>query len=543
MKIKYSSIFRDFDNIRIYAILIIFSLFVCIIGIMSYYQIRSEVSKLGQNFRTSISKEISFSANDWLDSRIKFISFLKNKYIKIDSEKVSLNYIDFMRKNKIFDHSQMFLNSKKMIFDDKVIELNEDFIEEIKTRQWYKNTINSNKTTISSFSNHHILKNKTIHICSPIYNDKEASVFCGIIISKDFFQKIRPKIHSFVDNIYLFDENGDIISSIDYVTNPNELKKNFINFLKQGDGNIFENNAKHIEITKLKDENLYIGVSIDEKKIVLKPLQILLKNGIMLLAAFIFLITISNFLHTFTHEKILKKQKEYEYILSHELKMSETGELISAISHQLKQPINSSMLMLSNILNLKKSNELSDEELYESLNLCIKSNQMMNETIESFRRFYKFDDQIKIFNLRNSILNLSNILHTTFTRNNINLKIDNFDIQLCSNESFLQQVIIVLLQNSKDALKNKKSDKLIEIKAQVISDNVEITVCDNGIGVKNPKDIFLKYKKSTKKDGSGIGLYLSKLIAKNKLSGDLTLYNQKNPTIFKLIIKQNLDII
>lgn len=542
LKNNYSSIFKDFDNVRIYVILIIFSILVCVIGIMSYYQIKNEVSKVGRDFRTSISKEIAFSANDWLDSRIKFINFLTNKYININSENTALNYIDFMKVNGIFDHSQMFLNSKEMIFDDKVVNLDKELTEDIKTRSWYKNTVDTNKTTISVFDVHHVLKNKTIHICSPIYSSKDVSVFCGIIISKDFFKKIRSKIHSFVDNVYLFDEDGDIISSIDYVANQTGLKKSFLNFIKNSNGSIFEHDSKHIEITKLKSGNLYIGVSIDEQKIVLKPLQILLKNGVILLIVFMFLIAISNLLHTFIHEKILKKQKEYEFILSHELKMSETGELISDIAHQLKQPINSSMLILSNVLNLKKSGELSDDELYESINLCIKSNQMMDKTVESFRKFYKFDDEIKTFDLRTSILSLSNILHTTFSRYNINLKMDNFNIELRNNESFLQQVLLVLLQNSKDALKTKKSDKLIEIKANVIYNNVEIMICDNGSGVKYPKDIFLKYKKSTKKDGSGIGLYLSKLIAQNKLSGDLELFSPKNPTIFKLSIKQNLDI-
>lgn len=543
LKSKYSSIFKDFDNIRIYITLIIFSILVCIIGITSYYQIRDEVSKVGMYFRTSISKEISFSANDWIDSKVKFISFLKNKYTKIDNKDVALDYIKFIRENQIFDHFQIFLNSKEMIFDDKFITFTQNKIDEVKLRSWYKNTINSEKTKVSVFDSHGVLKDKTIHICSKFYRDTEISVFCGIINSKDFFQKIRPKIHSFVDNVYLFNQNGDVITSIDYVANPKELKKNFLNFIQKPNGNIFKHNTKHIEITKLQNDNLYIGVSIDEKQIVLKPLQILLKNGIILLIAFIFLIAISNSLHTFIYEKILKKQKDYEFILSHELKMSETGELISAISHQLKQPINSSMLILSNILNLKKTGEISDEELYNSINLCIKSNKMMNSTVENFRKFYKFDDEIKTFDLRATIINLNNILHTTFSRYNINVKINNFSINLRNNESFLQQVLLVLLQNSKDALKNKLKDKLIEIKAQIVGENVEIMVCDNGCGIKESKDIFLKYKKSTKKDGSGIGLYLSRLIARNKLNGDLTLFSKSNPTIFKLILKQNLDTI
>ena len=62
----------------------------------------------------------------------------------------------------------------------------------------------------------------------------------------------------------------------------------------------------------------------------------------------------ANSLHNFMYNKIKKVQDEYETLLAHRAKMSETGELISGISHQFIQPVNSLKLMLSSAIMLKK---------------------------------------------------------------------------------------------------------------------------------------------------------------------------------------------
>ncbi|CZE47551.1 sensor histidine kinase [Campylobacter geochelonis] len=540
---------RKIEDFRIYTTLIIFSIFVAVTGVLSYVEIKGEISKLGSQFRYSMSKEITFSTNEWIKTRMEkiysFASIVSHTDFIYDEAKM-FAYLRQINHNKLFfDHYQILFINAKLAFDGKEIPISKKEFDEIKIRKWYKDTIDKNTTTITVFERHELLKTEVINVCTPIYQEDEiTAVFCGIIKKDKFFDKIRPQIHAFVDNAYIFDENGDVIASIKALKSQKEIKKAFLQAKKLGfsqDGFLY--NSNFIGITKLQSQNWYIGVSVNEAAITSSTLQILLKNGVMLFALFICLILFSNFIHTFIRNKILKKQKEYEVILSHELKMSETGELISAISHQLKQPLNSSMLLLSNTLALKNDGEISDEELLENLELCIKSNKIMNETIENFRNFYKFNDDIKEFDLQECIKNLLGILHVQFSRYNIAIKVESFDIKIKSNESFLQQILLVLLQNSKDALSEKNSDKLISIDAKVNDEMVEIYLSDNGAGLSKAKakTIFNKYKSSSKTNGSGIGLYLSKIIAQNKLGGDLSLYSYKLPTTFKLIIKKYME--
>lgn len=545
-KIFLSKFFYKFENIKIYAILILFSLMVVFFGTLSYFQIKNEILNLGEKFRNSISKEISFSINEWLQTRIKstqnlssFLQFFTAYYDENQTFKFIKEANITSDGNPFFDHYQIIFDTGFIIFDNDFKQAI-DF-QSITQTCWFKKSTCKNKSSISIVEFHDVLKTKTIHICAPFANKSMQGSICGVIISDKFFAKVRPKIHPFVDNAYLFDEDGNIISSIQPMSNSNYLKNAFLSSKKDEENWIFNYDDKYMETTKIPLANWYISVAINEKAITSNTVEILLKNGAFLAILFLLLIVFSNSLHTFIHNKIIKKQKEYEFILSHQLKMSETGELISAISHQLKQPLNSSLLLLSSTLDLKKSNELSDEELLGNLDLCMKSNLLMNETIDNFRNFYKFSNEIKEFDLYSAIIKLTKLLQIEFARYSISLFIDKFDIKIISNESFLQQILLVLLQNSKDALKNKESKKRIKIEVNLSDKFVEIYVKDTGDGVLKPNNLFNKYNKSTKKHGSGIGLYLAKLIAKDKLGGDIELVKDKNPTTFKLKIKQNME--
>ncbi|MSN95843.1 HAMP domain-containing histidine kinase [Campylobacter sp. FMV-PI01] len=543
-----SKFFYKFEDIKIYTILIIFTLLVALFGALSYFEMKKEILKTGANFRASISKEITFSVNEWLETRVKstqniasFLEFFTDNYSEDKTLKFIKNAKIINKGNPFFDHYQVIFDNATIIFDEKIHKITKDEFDKLKQKQWYQNSVCKDKTIITTIDFHGILKEKTINICAPFGNAKLNGTVCGIIKTKDFFHKIRTQVHSFVDNAYLFNEDGDIISSINLIENPSELKNSFLMFKENLTNYIFMHDENYIEIIKIPNMNWYVGVGINEEVITSSTIKILLRNGIILTILFILLIIVSNSFHTFIHNKILKKQKEYEFILSYQLKMSETGELISAISHQLKQPLNSSLLLLSNTINLKKLDEISDEELLLNLDLCVKSNMLMNETIENFRNFYRFSDDIKKFNLYDCILSLVKLLHMEFSRYSVVLEIDKFDITLNSNESFLKQIILVLLQNSKDALKDKNGKKIVKISAKICDEFTEIFVSDTGSGVLKPKNLFTKYKQSSKKHGSGVGLYLSKLIANTKLSGDLELFKSKNPTIFKLKIKTDMD--
>ena len=127
------------------------------------------------------------------------------------------------------------------------------------------------------------------------------------------------------------------------------------------------------------------------------------------------------------YNKIKKVQDEYETLLAHRAKMSEAGELISGISHQFIQPVNSLKLMLSSAIMLKKEGKLSDEELLNLLKKGQSSIELLSKTIEIFRNFYKSAENVSEFEIQTSVRNLITLMHTELSRANVSVKFSGFE--------------------------------------------------------------------------------------------------------------------
>lgn len=108
----------------------------------------------------------------------------------------------------------------------------------------------------------------------------------------------------------------------------------------------------------------------------------------------------------------------------------------------------------------------------------------------------------------------------------------------------LQQIIANLLFNAKEALLENAPKKELIIKIILEDRNKEycIQVEDNGPGIHTSmRSLLFKPFKSTKGDkGTGNGLYLSQLIATQKLEGTLSLLSYQNPTTFLLSFQKYL---
>lgn len=314
----------------------------------------------------------------------------------------------------------------------------------------------------------------------------------------------------------------------------------------------FELNGKHymviydtVEITgwkvilNLEKEAAFANLTLQTKKILLISL------GFFILGT-VFIIII-NKLHEYWRQGIEKKKDEYEFILIHQSRMSQIGELISGMNHQLHQPLNSLNLLSTSMLSKLKNKTLNPNIIEENLKMSQKAISMMSTTINTFRNFYKADENITDFPLKKCIENALQVLYVDFTRKNISVKINSSvdsTFYIRSIENFIQQVLLVLLQNSKDALTvlEKKSLKKIEINISFEDDLIYIDVEDWGEGInKETQEKLFDNIKSSKKDlGSGIGLYFARKIVREKLGGDLTLVNSFSPTTFRFFFKKDL---
>ena len=238
-------------------------------------------------------------------------------------------------------------------------------------------------------------------------------------------------------------------------------------------------------------------------------------------------------------EEELKKSRDKDKMIFHQNKMSSMGEMIGNIAHQWRQPlaqVNAVVLLLDEILYTRN---IKDEALEEKLFEIESLTEYMSRTIDDFKNFYAQDKYKEEFILQDlvkkSIFIVQGVLDSHDIETTLNLD-EEFSYRGYKNE--LQQVLVVLLNNAKDALVSQNIlEPKIEIKCKKFTNHYSIEVCDNAGGVNDEiiERIFEPYfSTKDKKQGVGLGLYISKKIIEDSLNGELSVRNSKRGACFKI---------
>ncbi len=224
-------------------------------------------------------------------------------------------------------------------------------------------------------------------------------------------------------------------------------------------------------------------------------------------------------------DEIAKRQQQ-EQLLIHQSRMAAMGEMIGAIAHQWRQPLNALSLVLQNIQMQYSLDQLSDESMHRLQGKAEQLILRMSQTIDEFRNFFKPSKHAEVFNLNQSIQAATDILDGMLKNHNIQLTVDcEEDMQLDGVPGEFSQVVLNLLSNARDAvLAARQPHPAIRIHAVKAGDIARIDVEDNGIGI-DPAILTRIYEPyfTTKEEGkgTGIGLYMSKMIIENNMNGHL----------------------
>ncbi|WP_323593159.1 HAMP domain-containing sensor histidine kinase [Aliarcobacter butzleri] len=272
-------------------------------------------------------------------------------------------------------------------------------------------------------------------------------------------------------------------------------------------------------------KNRYIGLGYFDLVLVVFALE-----------AMLFTISIA-----YKYNDLKKQNKEFEKMILQQSKFVKSGEMIANITHQFRQPLNNISYILINLKKRFESEKLDKIFFDKKINQANEQLNFLSKTIDDFKEFYLQEKEKDNFFVKDSIQNALTILNPDLQKDNINLnlKFETFeDIKIFGVKNELSQVILSLVSNSIDALKNRHNPK---ISINVVSSSAEviIEILDNagGIKAKNLKKIFEPYF-STKEEGTGIGLYLSKIIIEESFGGKLQVQNVKDGAKFSIFIEK-----
>lgn len=205
-------------------------------------------------------------------------------------------------------------------------------------------------------------------------------------------------------------------------------------------------------------------------------------------------------------------------------RMVAMGEMVANIAHQWRQPLSSLNLMLSNLEDAYEHQTLEQNYLSNQMGKAKEIIQHMSAVIDEFRFFFNPKGEKVGFNVQKSIHQVLEMLQDKLRIESIQVKLnmpaENIDFYGYPNQ--LAQVLLNLIGNAADAFKAEAEDKCIEIKMVVDQNWVNIQVKDNAGGVEQElmKHLFEPYF-TTKIDqgGTGIGLYMSRMIVETKFNG------------------------
>ncbi|MDD2886908.1 MAG: cache domain-containing protein [Aliarcobacter sp.] len=226
----------------------------------------------------------------------------------------------------------------------------------------------------------------------------------------------------------------------------------------------------------------------------------------------------------------IKQDREKDTILAQQAKMAAMGEMLENIAHQWRQPLSSISTISTGIKIQYEYAEVNKEDVIKSMSTIATTTKYLSQTIDDFRDYFNPQKEPAFFNLKTIFEKVSDLLEPQLHLKNIQIIKDIDDVYIFGMENEFLQVIINLLNNSKDEFETKEFEKkYIFIDTKVTEDEISVILKDNagGIDEKIIDKVFESYFTTKQKSkGTGIGLYMSKQIVEKHMKGSILVSNE-----------------
>ncbi|KAB7887251.1 sensor histidine kinase [Poseidonibacter ostreae] len=241
-------------------------------------------------------------------------------------------------------------------------------------------------------------------------------------------------------------------------------------------------------------------------------------------------------------KKAIIDVKKKDRAMFHQSRLARMGTMLSMIAHQWRQPLSEVSGILMELETANKFNKVDSRMIESSVSDSNKLISFMSNTIDDFRNFFKPDKQKVEFYIEDACNEAITLVDASIKNFNIKLTKDVKNNSLIKGyKREFAQVMLNLISNAKDALKQREiKHPLIKITLDSKDTKVIITVEDNAGGIKEAyiSSIFDPYfttKEGLK--GTGLGLYMSKMIIEKNMNGELHFENTKQGALFTIILE------
>ncbi|HZF71174.1 PAS domain S-box protein [Sulfuricurvum sp.] len=246
------------------------------------------------------------------------------------------------------------------------------------------------------------------------------------------------------------------------------------------------------------------------------------------------------------HTRMLKEYETDSKILFMKLKYASMGETVGNIAHQWKQPLNAIGTIQNSIkAALIFQGEISKEKLLYSVDTSFKLLQHLAATIDTFYSFLSQENnENRSFLIADAFETIRKITEYSFENSRITLLFElHSNPTIMGNANEFTHAMLNLILNAKDALDDFQPDNpLITLTVTGGETMCVITVTDNAGGIRiEPISSIFQWHNSSKKEGSGIGLYMTKNIIEKRFSGTINVENNECGASFTIKLPYAAD--
>ena len=290
----------------------------------------------------------------------------------------------------------------------------------------------------------------------------------------------------------------------------------------------------------------------DKIQALINSCKLQLENAICACKNFLELKSINETLEKRINEEVAKNRDKDKHILQ-QSRLAQMGEMISMIAHQWRQPlcsistVSASLKLKITLNRFNLDNPIGRDEqkqfLNDSMNKIEGYVQFLTHTIDDFRNFFK-PNKHKTSTTSLALVNRTlDIIGKALEINGISLSIEN----TASKEFFtyaneVTQVILNILKNAEDVIKERSiAQGEIKIVISESNDTQYIAICDNAGGISDdvlPYIFEPYYSTKSEKNGTGLGLYMSKMIIEDHCGGHMTAQNDAQGATFIIELKE-----
>jgi signal transduction histidine kinase len=238
----------------------------------------------------------------------------------------------------------------------------------------------------------------------------------------------------------------------------------------------------------------------------------------------------------------LEEAKKRDQALLHKSRLAQMGEMISMIAHQWRQPLSEVSGIFMEMETAAKFGKADRKFIERESKEGYKFVNYMSNTIDDFSNFFKPAKTKETFSVTHMCKKAITLAQASLKNKDINLTLHvKEDTVVNGYPSEYAQVILNLILNAKETLIERDSkDPTIKIIVDKKEGKSQVSVSDNGGGVDeyDEERIFEPYFSTKKVSGTGLGLYMSKMIIEENMGGEI--FAKNGPQGANFIIKVNL---